>query len=57
MKGPVRRGRRDELERLLEEISFDAPTLAEKKLTIDAQYVKDRLKAIVMDEDLSRYIL
>ena len=45
------------MERLLEEISFDAPTLAEKKLTIDAQYVKDRLKAIVMDEDLSRYIL
>jgi len=45
------------MERLLEEISFDAPTLAEKKLTIDAQYVKDRLKAIVMDEDLSRFIL
>jgi ATP-dependent HslUV protease ATP-binding subunit HslU len=45
------------MERLLEEISFDAPNLSEKKLTIDAQSVKDRLKDIIKDEDLSRYIL
>jgi ATP-dependent HslUV protease ATP-binding subunit HslU len=45
------------MERLLEEISFDAPTMTEKKLTIDAQAVKDRLKDIVKDEDLSRFIL
>ena len=45
------------MERLLEEISFDAPTLAEKKIRIDAQAVKDRLKDIVKDEDLSRFIL
>ena len=45
------------MERLLEEISFEAPELAEKKLTIDAQAVKDRLKDIVKDQDLSRYIL
>jgi len=45
------------MERLLEEISFDAPTLAEKKIRIDAQAVKDRLKDIIKDEDLSRFIL
>jgi ATP-dependent HslUV protease ATP-binding subunit HslU len=45
------------MERLLEQISFDAPELTEKKLTIDAQVVKDRLKDVVKDEDLSRYIL
>ena len=45
------------MERLLEEISFEAPELTEKKLTIDAQAVKNRLKDIVKDQDLSRYIL
>jgi len=45
------------MERLLEEISFEAPELTEKKLTIDAQVVKNRLKDIVKDDDLSRYIL
>ena len=45
------------MERLLEEISFEAPNLSEKKLTIDAQAVKDRLKDVIKDEDLSRYIL
>ncbi len=45
------------MERLLEEISFEAPELTEKKLTIDARAVKDRLKDIVKDQDLSRYIL
>ncbi|ORJ57662.1 ATP-dependent protease ATPase subunit HslU [Geothermobacter hydrogeniphilus] len=45
------------MERLLEEISFDAPEMAEKRLTIDADYVRDRLADIVEDEDLSRYIL
>ncbi|MEK7221630.1 MAG: HslU--HslV peptidase ATPase subunit, partial [Nitrospirota bacterium] len=45
------------MERLLEEISFEAPELTEKKLTIDAQAVKDRLRDIVKDQDLSRYIL
>ncbi|TLY18393.1 MAG: ATP-dependent protease ATPase subunit HslU [Nitrospirae bacterium] len=45
------------MERLLEEISFDAPILAEKKIRIDAQAVKDRLRDIIKDEDLSRFIL
>ena len=45
------------MERLLEEISFEAPTLAEKKIRIDADAVKARLKDIIKDEDLSRFIL
>ncbi len=45
------------MERLLEDLSFAAPELTEKKLTIDAQAVQDRLKDIVKDQDLSRYIL
>jgi len=45
------------MERLLEEISFEAPELTERKLTIDAQVVRSRLKDIIKDDDLSRYIL
>jgi ATP-dependent HslUV protease ATP-binding subunit HslU len=45
------------LERLLEELSFNAPELQERELTIDAGYVHGRLDPIVKDEDLSRYIL
>ena len=44
------------LERLLEDISFDAPDVA-GAVTIDAAYVRDRLSAIADDEDLSRFIL
>ncbi len=45
------------MERLVEEISFEAPGLKEKKITIHAQYVREKLSDIVKDEDLSRYIL
>lgn len=45
------------LEKLLEDISFDAPDLKKRSLTIDAGYVKEKLNGIVKDEDLSRYIL
>ena len=45
------------MERLLEQVLFEAPELGEQKIAIDAQYVKDRLKEIVKDEDLSRFIL
>lgn len=45
------------VERLLEDLSFDGPELSGKEVKIDAQYVKDKLDAIVKDEDLSRYIL
>lgn len=45
------------LEKLLEDISFNAPDLKEKKFTIDEKYVKKKLQSIVKNEDLSRYIL
>jgi ATP-dependent HslUV protease ATP-binding subunit HslU len=45
------------MERLLDEVSFEAPTLEEKALTIDAPYVRRMLADIVKNEDLSRYIL
>jgi ATP-dependent HslUV protease ATP-binding subunit HslU len=45
------------MEKLLDEISFDAPGLKGKMVTINAQYVKEKLASIVKDEDLSRYIL
>jgi ATP-dependent HslUV protease ATP-binding subunit HslU len=45
------------MEKLLDEISFEAPDLAEKSITIDAAYVERMLADIVKNEDLSRYIL
>ena len=45
------------LERLLEEVSFEAPDLKAKEITIDAAYVQQKLHAIVEDEDLSKFIL
>ncbi len=45
------------VERLLEEISFDAPDKAGQKLIIDREYVDTSLGELVEDEDLSRYIL
>jgi ATP-dependent HslUV protease ATP-binding subunit HslU len=45
------------LERLLEEISFNAPDLVKKSIVIDTAYVDTHLKEYAEDEDLSRYIL
>lgn len=45
------------IERLLEDISFDAPEMKDKKIVIDRQYVRKKLSDVVKDEDLSRYIL
>jgi ATP-dependent HslUV protease ATP-binding subunit HslU len=45
------------MERLLEEVSFDAPNMAGQELMIDAEYVHAQLADVVKDEDLSRYIL
>lgn len=45
------------MERLVDEISYAAPEMQGQKISIDAQYVKDRLAPILKDEDLSRYIL
>lgn len=45
------------LEKLLEDISFEAPEKKNGRLTIDREYVRGKLSDIVKDEDLSRYIL
>jgi ATP-dependent HslUV protease ATP-binding subunit HslU len=45
------------LEKLLEDISFEAPEKKNGKLVIDKKYVREKLSEIVKDEDLSRYIL
>ena len=45
------------MERLLDEISFEGPDLAEKNVVIDEAYVSRMLSDIVRNEDLSRYIL
>ena len=45
------------MERLLEDILFDAPDVQDVHLTVDDAYVGEKLKAIKDDEDLSRYIL
>jgi len=45
------------MEKFLEDISFDAPDLEEKNIEIDAAYIQEKLKDIIQDEDLSRYIL
>ncbi|HTO10366.1 MAG TPA: ATP-dependent protease ATPase subunit HslU [Candidatus Binatia bacterium] len=45
------------MERLLEDVSFDAPEMPGRELTIDAKYVQQRLQDVTRDQDLSRYIL
>jgi ATP-dependent HslUV protease ATP-binding subunit HslU len=45
------------MERLLDEVSFDAAKLGGQTVTIDGPYVDARLKELSRDEDLSRYIL
>jgi ATP-dependent HslUV protease ATP-binding subunit HslU len=45
------------MEKLLDEVSFEAPDLREKRLRIDAAYVDRMLGEIAKNEDLSRYIL
>ncbi len=45
------------MERLMEEVSFDAPDREGQTLTVDAEYVDGKLKDLAADEDLSRYIL
>ncbi|NOZ21499.1 MAG: ATP-dependent protease ATPase subunit HslU [Planctomycetes bacterium] len=45
------------IEKVLEDVSFNAPDMEGVNLEIDAKYVKDALQDIVKDEDLSRYIL
>jgi ATP-dependent HslUV protease ATP-binding subunit HslU len=45
------------MEKLLDEVSFQAPDLHGKEIIIDAEYVQARLAEVLKDEDLSRYIL
>ena len=45
------------LERLLEDISFEAPDARKKSITIDADYVRKKLQDITKNEDLSKFIL
>ena len=45
------------MEKLFDELSFNAPDLEEKSITINADYVTDQLSEIVKDEDISKYIL
>jgi ATP-dependent HslUV protease ATP-binding subunit HslU len=45
------------MERLLEEVLFDAPDLPEQRMVVDPRYVETRLKDIIASEDLSRFIL
>jgi ATP-dependent HslUV protease ATP-binding subunit HslU len=45
------------MERLLEELSFEAPDMGRGKVTINAAYVNQKLAALAEDEDLSKFIL
>jgi ATP-dependent HslUV protease ATP-binding subunit HslU len=45
------------VEKVLDEISFTAPDISPARITIDAKYVHERLKDILEDEDLRKYIL
>ncbi len=45
------------LERVTEEVSFQAPDLGKKRFKIDAAYVRERLAPILQKEDLSKFIL
>ncbi len=45
------------LERVVEEVSFEGPDLSDKKVRIDAAYVRSRLGEILEKEDLSKFIL
>jgi len=45
------------LEKLLDEVSFNAPDLSGQSITLTREYVQERLTDIAKDQDLSRYIL
>jgi ATP-dependent HslUV protease ATP-binding subunit HslU len=45
------------MERLLDELSFEAPELGERSIPITAAYVRERLAGVAGDEDLSQYVL
>ena len=45
------------MERLLEQVSYEAPYARKKKLTLDGNFVRTKLESVTKDEDLSRFIL
>jgi ATP-dependent HslUV protease ATP-binding subunit HslU len=45
------------LEKVLEDLSFESPSETHQHVIIDAEYVRARLESIVLDEDLSRFVL
>ena len=45
------------MERLLDELAFEAPELGERTIAINGAYVRERLQGILKDEDLSQYVL
>ncbi|NHC06487.1 ATP-dependent protease ATPase subunit HslU [Azonexus fungiphilus] len=45
------------MEKLLEEVSFEAGKVGLEKIAVDAAYVNDKLGEVAADEDLSRYVL
>lgn len=45
------------LEKILEDLSYQAPNIADKTFTVTAEYVRTQLTEIIRDEDLSRFIL
>ena len=45
------------LERVFEQVSFDAPDMAGQTFEVTREYVKDRMAAVAKDEDLSKYVL
>jgi ATP-dependent HslUV protease ATP-binding subunit HslU len=45
------------MERLLEDVSFDAPDCGPRHIVITAEYVSEKLDDIRKDEDLSRFVL
>jgi ATP-dependent HslUV protease ATP-binding subunit HslU len=45
------------MEKLLDEVSFEAPQMEGARVVINASYVRERLTEVIKDQDLSRYIL
>jgi ATP-dependent HslUV protease ATP-binding subunit HslU len=45
------------LEKVVEEVSYEGPDLAEKRVKVDGAFVRDKLGPIIQSEDLSKFIL
>jgi ATP-dependent HslUV protease ATP-binding subunit HslU len=45
------------MERVLHDLSFEAPDMDQGRVSVDADYVRDKLKDVQEDRDLTRYIL